>query len=226
MSQVHFILDEAASLGRMDSIEDAIDKYRGYGVRLQFYYQSPGQLKKCFPEDQGQTLLSNTTQVYFAVNDNNTAEYVSARVGEATVVVTSGGTSSGSSTSWSSSQQGQQHGSGGSYNSSSNWQQQARKLLKPEEIMALHPRTAITLAPGKPPIRTWLARYYEEPHLGRRPGWIRRSLTACGILVASLAFCVVALGAAAVLTREVEAAAKARQETPYGPRQEFRFDRR
>src|SRR5690606_27097951 len=104
-----FILDEAASLGRMECIEDAIDKYRGYGVRLQFYYQSPGQLKKCFPEDEGRTLLSNTTQVYFAVNDNHTAEYVSARVGEGTIVVSSGGTSSGSSTNWSSSQQGQQH---------------------------------------------------------------------------------------------------------------------
>jgi len=31
---VHFVLDEAASLGRMDALDDAVDKYRGYGVRL------------------------------------------------------------------------------------------------------------------------------------------------------------------------------------------------
>ncbi len=43
---VHFVLDEAATLGHMDALDDAVDKYRGYGVRLQFYYQSVGQLKK------------------------------------------------------------------------------------------------------------------------------------------------------------------------------------
>ena len=45
-------------------------------------YQSLGQLKKCFPDGQDQTLLSNTTQVFFGVNDQQTAEYVSARLGK------------------------------------------------------------------------------------------------------------------------------------------------
>jgi type IV secretion system protein VirD4 len=31
--KVNFILDEASSLHKMDSIDDAIDKYRGYGIR-------------------------------------------------------------------------------------------------------------------------------------------------------------------------------------------------
>lgn len=73
-NKVHFILDEAASLGPMETINDAIDKYRGYGIRLQLYFQSMGQLKKNFPEGHEQTLLSNATQVYFGVNDNLTAE--------------------------------------------------------------------------------------------------------------------------------------------------------
>jgi type IV secretion system protein VirD4 len=213
MNKVHFILDEAAALGRMDCVEDAIDKYRGYGVRLQFYYQSPGQLKKCFPEDQGQTLLSNSMQVFFGVNDNQTAEYVSAHVGEGTIIVTSGGRSSGSSGHSSSSQQGAQYGTGASSNSSSNWQQQARKLLKPEEVMALDPKIAISLAPGMPPILTRLARYYEEPKLGRRPGWIKRSFTACCILAASFVFLIAATGAAAVLVLEVNEAVKASRGT-------------
>ena len=58
-NKVHFLLDEAASLGHMEAVDDAVDKYRGYGVRLQFFYQSLGQLKQCFPEGQDQTLLSN-----------------------------------------------------------------------------------------------------------------------------------------------------------------------
>ena len=52
-NKVHFILDEAASLGHMESLDDAVDKFRGYGVRLQFYYQSFGQLKKSLPERAG-----------------------------------------------------------------------------------------------------------------------------------------------------------------------------
>src|SRR3989304_2171954 len=95
--KVHFLLDEAASLGHMEAIDDAVDKYRGYGIRLQLYYQSLGQLRKCFPENQEQTLLSNTTQVYFGVNDNATAEYVSNRLGGSTILVDSGGTSRGRS---------------------------------------------------------------------------------------------------------------------------------
>ena len=97
MSNVTFVLDEAASLGRMDALDDAVDKYRGYGVRLQFYFQSVSQLKKCFPDGQEQTLLSNVSQVFFSVNDLPTAEYVSNRLGESTIVVGSGGTSTGTS---------------------------------------------------------------------------------------------------------------------------------
>ena len=96
-NKVDFILDEAASLGHMESLDDAVDKYRGYGVRLQLYYQSLGQIKKCFPDGQDQTLLSNARSVYFGVNDNETAEYVSNRLGEATIIVDSGGTGSGNS---------------------------------------------------------------------------------------------------------------------------------
>ena len=77
-NKIHFIVDEAASVGRMECLDDAIAVHRGYGISLQCYYQSPGQLKKCFPDDEGRTLLSNAYQVYFGTNDNQTAEFVSA----------------------------------------------------------------------------------------------------------------------------------------------------
>ena len=182
--RVHFILDEAASLGHMEVIDDAVDKYRGYGVRLLFCFQSLGQLKTCFPNEQDQTFLSNTTQVFFGVNDNATADYVSNRLGDATVVVDSGGESRGSS---------QQHTQGGQANSSSghsdttnsNWQQQARRLLKPDEVLMLPPRDAITFTPGVPPVRTKLIRYYEEKSLGKEPGVIWRLCKAGTHLVAA-----------------------------------------
>ena len=155
-TKVHFVLDEAASLGHMDALDDAVDKFRGYGVRLQLYYQSLGQLKKCWLDGQEQTVLSNTTQVFFGVNDQQTAEYVSNRLGEETIIVASGGTSSGTTRS------AKEGGYSYSTNANSNWQQAGRKLLKPEEVAGLDRRVAITFTPGVPPIWTWLVRYYEK----------------------------------------------------------------
>lgn len=193
--RVHFVLDEAASLGHLEAVDDAVDKYRGYGVRLQFYYQSPGQLKACFPNGQDQTLLGNVTQVYFGVNDHATADLVSARLGEETVVVASGGTTDGWSRQWSNGGQANQSetASGGS---NSNWQQQARKLLKPEEVAALPPRAAVTFAPGVPPVLTRLGRYYEDPAPGRRPTRRRILLAGLGTLGLSATLCLASLGTA------------------------------
>ena len=109
------------------------------------------------------------SQVFFGVNDMPTAEYVSNRLGEETIVVSSGGTSTG--TSRQSSSNGQGGSSSSSSNQSDNWAQHGRKLLKPEEVLALPDRTAITFTPGVPPIWTTLVRYFEEPNLGQ-PGML------------------------------------------------------
>ena len=174
--KVHFVLDEAASLGQMDVLEQALNVYRGYGVRLQLYYQSLGQLKKCWGTDGGdQVVLSNTTQVFFGVKDRDTAVYVSDMLGEETIWVDSSGSNTGDSTSVN------RDDAGGSFGRSRGWntglQQQARKLLKPEEVVALDERTAITLTPGVPPIATMLVRYYEEPP-GNRSRWRRIRIRA------------------------------------------------
>ncbi len=225
MNRVHFILDEAASLGRLECVDDAVDKYRGYGVRMHFFFQSIGQLKTCFPSDGGTTLLSNTTQVYFGVNDNETADRVSTRLGESTIVVNSGGTSSGSSRQCSPTGSGN-NSKTSSYNASSNWQQQTRRLLKPEELMALPSRTAITFTPGVPPICTTLLRYYEEKHLGRG-GWLTGALSAFAMLGASVILCIMAMVIAAALTMVVNEKSARQPRAPldishrpetYGPR--------
>ena len=43
---------------------------------LRMYYQSLGQLAAAWPDDQGQTILSNATQIHVGINDNQTAEMV------------------------------------------------------------------------------------------------------------------------------------------------------
>jgi len=208
--KVHFVLDEAASLGHLEELDDAVDKYRGYGVRLQFYYQSMGQLKKCWPRDEGQTLLSNTTQCFFGVNDQPTAEYVSKRLGPATIVVKSGGSSSGQS--WQDSFTGGKGGTGYSRNSNTNWQQQARELLKPDEVLALDPRIAITfLAGGMRPVWTRLVRYYEEKKLFKRRGWLHGTRTACGMFVKSACVLLLAGVVAFAATTMMKGVTDARQ---------------
>ena len=184
--KVNFVLDEAASLGRMEAIDDAIDKYRGYGIRLFLYYQSLGQLKKCFPDDQGQTLLSNTTQVFFGVNDQPTEDYVSSRIGEQTIAIGSGGSSTGGSSS--SDGKSGTTSTSSSWNRSDNWQQHGRKLLKPEEVSGLSPRIAITLSPDAPPMWTTLIRYYEWDFKESRSIGLVKAVfdTACLFVTATL----------------------------------------
>jgi type IV secretion system protein VirD4 len=185
-SKVHFVLDEAASLGHLESIDDAVDKYRGYGVRLLFLFQSLGQIKTCFPNGMV-TLLSNTSQVFFGVNDKETAEYVSARLGSETIFVENSGVNEGGSVS------GQANSASRSWGSNKGWSQIKRELLKPEEVAALDPRVAITFAPNTPPIATRLSRYYEGEREGR-PLWRRIEIVIVTILL---------LGAAVVLAAKV-----------------------
>lgn len=183
-NRVHFVLDEAASLGHLESLDDAVDKYRGYGVRLLFLYQSLGQLKKCFPDGQDQTLLSNVSQIFFGVNDPPTADYVSNRLGEETIVVDSGGTSTGYT--MQRSVESESGSNSKSTTSNANWAQQARKLLKPEEVMSLGERVAITFTPGIPPLATTLIRHYEEPNLGADVSVSRRWRLYAEMLASSI----------------------------------------
>ena len=181
-NKVHFVLDEAACLGRMDAIDDALDKFRGYGVRLQFYFQSVSQLRKSFPDGQDQTLLSNVSQVFFGINDLPTAEYVSNRLGEQTIVVRSGGTSTGTSAQYSK----DSNSSGSSKSANDNWAQQGRRLLKQEELLSLSEDIVITFTPKVPPIWTNRIRYYEERNLWRRPGRWERFKAMANVVSGSL----------------------------------------
>jgi type IV secretion system protein VirD4 len=220
-NKVTFVLDESASMGHMQQLEDSVDKYRGYGVRLQFYYQSLGQLKKCWPSDQGQTLLSNTTKVFFGCNDYQTAEFLSKSLGNETIIVDSGGSNNG----WS---KGSSFSSGGAGSSSSNysrsggsntnWAQQTRELLKPDELMQLDARIAITLTPGVRPIWTKLIRYYEEKALLRRRGLLRRLAAACRTFLVSAVLLVLAIAAAKAVNSDLGGVTGKQQQqvTPSG----------
>lgn len=87
--KVHFILDEATSLGHLECRDDAIDKYRGYCVRLQFYCQSPSQFGERFSREQ--TVFANMRELFFG-GDNVLAECIGNRLGDTFSFVGSGTT--------------------------------------------------------------------------------------------------------------------------------------
>ncbi len=213
--KVHFVLDEIAVAGHLEAIENAIGIGRGYGINLQLYFQSYGQIAKCFPEGQERTLLSNATQIVFGINDNETAEYVSTRLGEETVVLDSGGTSIGY-THQSGSGPHSQASTSSSHTSNRNWSLSQRRLLKPEELMQLSPATAITFAPGGiPPVCTTLLRWYEEVALRGEVGVFRRVWPAIETFAISGILClfliVVGAGVTASIVQEAHAQ---RQQVP------------
>lgn len=158
--KIRFILDEAASIGKLDAIENAITQLRGYGVSMLFFYQSMGQLKKVYSEGQHETFLTNMdVQIFAGTNGYEEAEYISNAIGETTIVTHSYNGGSGSSLN---------HDPTGltsrGTNQNAGWSTQeiGRKLLKPEEILRHNERTAIVLTSGCPPLITRLVRYYER----------------------------------------------------------------
>jgi type IV secretion system protein VirD4 len=169
-NEVLFMLDEAGSLGPLPSLYSAIILGRGYGLRVVLILQSISQLKSLFPKDgEHQTVdASIDNKMFFGVRDYATAEMVSNYVGTSTITVASHTTSAGSSVTGSvlgaifgnekitrSTNQG----------TSATRSETGRKLLMPDELIQLPADMAILLIKGVPPVRAWLAKYYEAPEM-------------------------------------------------------------
>ena len=83
---VLFMLDEFPILGRMASIETAIGLARGYGIQLWMFLQDIHQLRYLYKE-KAESFLANTgMQQYFVPNDIETAERISKRMGNTTLI--------------------------------------------------------------------------------------------------------------------------------------------
>jgi type IV secretion system protein VirD4 len=86
-NRVCFLLDEFAALGYLPEIENALSTYAGFNLTVWPILQSLIQLKGIYG-DKWEVFVGNTAvKQYFAVNDNFTAEYVSASIGQTSYVV-------------------------------------------------------------------------------------------------------------------------------------------
>jgi len=149
-----FLLDEVARLGYLRILETARDAGRKYGITLTMLYQSIGQMREAYGgRDATSKWFESASWVSFAaVNDPETAEYISRRSGSTTVEVDQTSTSSKMS---------------GSSRTRSR-QLSARPLIQPHEVLQMRADEQIVFTSGNPPLRC-----------GRAIWFRRKDMVAC-----------------------------------------------
>lgn len=161
MNTVTFNLEEAGIIlrGGMPAIEEMLVIGRSYRLGCNLFFQDLQHLKENFPGKDAIT-LGNTDKIFFGINNLETAEYVSRMLGSQTIIVED------ASASWQRS--GGEMGGGGnaSRTASRSWKEQGRELLKPDEVLNLHPDLILAFIRGMRPIMAWRVKWYQDWRFG------------------------------------------------------------
>lgn len=121
--RVWLIIDEFASIGKVQSIEAVATKARKVGGCLVLGLQSVSQLRERYGPDSAQTILSClSTWLVLRATDSETAEYISKYLGEAEVRRSS---------------EGQNTSEGGATSTSWNQQKAVQRLVLASEVQQL-----------------------------------------------------------------------------------------
>lgn len=146
-----FLLDEVARLGFMRILETARDAGRKYGISLLMLFQSIGQMREAYGgRDASSKWFESASWISFAaINDPDTAEYISRRCGDLTVEVGQTSTSS------------RMNGT-----SRTRSKQLARRpLILPHEVMQMRTDEQIVFTAGNPPLRCGRAIYFRRKEM-------------------------------------------------------------
>ncbi|MBZ9985218.1 MULTISPECIES: Ti-type conjugative transfer system protein TraG [unclassified Mesorhizobium] len=146
-----FLLDEVARLGYMRILETARDAGRKYGISLLMLFQSIGQMREAYGgRDASSKWFESASWTSFAaINDPETAEYISKRCGDTTVEVDQTSTSS------------RMNGT-----SRTRSKQLARRpLILPHEVMQMRTDEQIVFTAGNPPLRCGRAIYFRRKEM-------------------------------------------------------------
>ncbi len=195
-----FLIDEAASLGRIKTLEAAVTTVRKKGIRLWFFWQSLDQLKECFGERANVILGNMRTTQWFGLNDYDSAEALSKRIGDETRQLESrtvGGSTSRPTGSAGRESPGGSVGTSDSINSNLI----ARRLFKPEEILTFPDGTGILLHRNLRAILIQLVYHYRDKEFlgggtGKQPGL---NLVAVVMVAVTLGLGVLAASLTAIL---------------------------
>jgi len=143
-----FLLDEVARLGYMRILETARDAGRKYGISLTMVYQSIGQLRETYGgRDASSKWFESASWISFAaINDPETADYISRRCGMTTVEID---------------QISRSYAARGSSRTRSK-QLAARPLIQPHEVLRMRADEQIVFTAGNPPLRCGRAIWFRR----------------------------------------------------------------
>ena len=148
---VLFLLDEFASLGKMEEMGRAITTVRSSGAHLMLIVQSLANLREIYGADGAANFMGNCElQLFMAPTDVDTPRYISEAIGDQTRMARI--------KSW------RQRGFDAA---SIQERQEGMRLIRPEQIRMLGPDAAIALVRDQNPVRLFKARYYEDRDLKR-----------------------------------------------------------
>jgi type IV secretion system protein VirD4 len=149
---VLMMMDEVARLGRMDTIAQAPQYVRDYGIRMALVGQSKAQFRAIYGDNETDDIFSNVgAEILFGSADAKLSEEIERRMGDNTVTVTTRNRPR--------------------FMSWLNWSKQGesdhphrRPLMLDQELMQLPLDEQIIIRPGMPPMRTKRIRWYDDPH--------------------------------------------------------------
>jgi len=146
-----FLLDEVARLGYMRVLETARDAGRKYGITLTMIYQSIGQLRETYGgRDASSKWFESASWISFAaINDPETADYISRRCGTTTVEID---------------QVSRSFQSRGSSRTRSK-QIASRQLIQPHEVLRMRADEQIVFTAGNAPLRCGRAIWFRRPDM-------------------------------------------------------------
>ena len=157
-SPILFLLDEFATLGRLEPLAQAYGLMAGYGVQLWAILQDLHQLKALYGKRHGTFLANAAVTQVFNVADFDTAQWVSRTLGVTTESFIAQGapTNSGSTSSL--------KGGSSSSGEGETWSEQRvrRDLLTPDEVMRLDDSMMLVLRPGSDPLVAGKVRHYAD----------------------------------------------------------------
>jgi len=147
-SRALFLLDEVARLGYMRILETARDAGRKYGITLTMIYQSIGQMRETYGgRDAASKWFESASWISFAaINDPDTADYISKRCGMTTVEID---------------QVSRSFQSKGSSRTRSK-QLAARPLIQAHEVLRMRADEQIVFTAGNPPLRCGRAIWFRR----------------------------------------------------------------
>lgn len=149
--QTLIMLDEFARLGRMDTLAQAAQFVRAYGLRLAFVVQNKAQLRAIYGRDGAADVFDNVgAEIVFGTVDPELTKELEERLGDGTIMFTT--RNRPRFWSW------------------LNWSKQGesdhphrRPLMLDQEVARMSPDEQLIIRPGMKPMRTRRIRWYDDP---------------------------------------------------------------